>query len=103
MNVEGGSGGYDDDNDFGGEASQKRLKYNSKTGEYDEVEHGEDDKPEDDFFAAEEAGEGEQFMAVRPWIGQIAEPDSHNEPSSEKPEETYALDYVFGYRSSDSR
>lgn len=103
MSVEGGSGGFEQDGDFAEEASQKRMKYDSKTGEYKECEHGEDDKPEDDFFAAEEAGEGEQFMAVRPWIGQIAEPDNHNPVSMDKPDETYALEYVFGYRSADSR
>ena len=34
----------------------------------------------DDMFEAETA-EGEQFMSVRPWIGQITEPDNHNEVS----------------------
>lgn len=42
-------------------------------------------------------------MSVRPWLGQIAEPTNHNPVSMEKPDETYALDYVLGYRSADSR
>ena len=29
---------------------------------------------ENDGFEPEDAGEGEKFMAVKPWIGQIAEP-----------------------------
>jgi microtubule-associated protein-like 6 len=56
----------------------------------------------DDMFEAETA-EGEKFMAVRPWIGQIEEPESHNEVSYDKPEETYELEYAYGYRCFDTR
>lgn len=42
-------------------------------------------------------------MAVLPWIGQIAEPDHHNEPNPAKPDVTYDLEYVYGYRSADTR
>ena len=62
---------------------------------------GED--PEDDCFEPEDAGEGEQFMAVKPWIGQIAEPAQHNPINNEKPDETFALEYAYGYRCADSR
>ena len=34
------------------------------------------DKPEGDIFASVDAGGGEEFMAVKPWIGAIAEPAS---------------------------
>jgi len=61
-----------------------------------------EDGQEDNFFEVEEA-EGEQFMAVRPWIGQITEPDNHNPVNNEKPDTTYALEYVYGYRCADSR
>ena len=39
----------------------------------------------DDFFEVEEAT-GEQFMATKPWIGQIEEPDNHNPVNNEKPD-----------------
>jgi hypothetical protein len=42
-------------------------------------------------------------MALRPWIGQITEPDSHNEFNASQPETTYSLEYVYGYRCSDSK
>ena len=42
-------------------------------------------------------------MAVRPWIGQIAEPTNHNEANPAKPDVKYELEYVYGYRSQDSR
>jgi len=60
------------------------------------------DKERDDFFEVEEAT-GEQFMSVRPWIGQIAEPDNHNPVCNDQPEAQYSLEYVYGYRSADSR
>ena len=57
---------------------------------------------EDDAFEVEEAT-GEQFMAIRPWVGQIAEPANHNPINNDKPDVTYKLEYVYGYRSADSR
>lgn len=42
-------------------------------------------------------------MAVKPWIGAVFEPSVHNEPNPDKPDETYKLEYVFGYRADDSR
>ena len=62
---------------------------------------GEND-PQDDMFEVEDA-EAQEFMAVRPWIGQIAEPAQHNPINNEKPDTTYELEYVYGYRSADSR
>lgn len=58
---------------------------------------------DDDCFEPEDAGDGEKFMAVKPWIGQIAEPASHNPINNEKPDVTFELEYVYGYRSADSR
>ena len=42
-------------------------------------------------------------MAVRPWIGQIEEPDEHNPQNDDVPDVTYALEYVYGYRCADSK
>ncbi len=47
--------------------------------------------------------ESKEFMAVKPWIGAIAEPTSHPELNKSPPDETYELDYVYGYRCQDSR
>ena len=80
-----------------------RIRYDKKTGAGIACDGGKDDEGrEDDFFEVEEAV-GEQFMAVRPWIGQIEEPDSHNPVNNEKPDTTYELEYVYGYRCADSR
>lgn len=42
-------------------------------------------------------------MAVRPWIGQIIEPDEHNPVNNDKPATQYELEYVYGYRCADSK
>ena len=74
-----------------------------KTGKTRTVDEGKDeDGRGDDFFAVEEAT-GEQFMAVRPWIGQITEPANHNPVNPAKPDITYSLEYVYGYRCADSK
>ena len=77
--------------------------YDKKTGEARDCDGGKDeDGREDDFFEVEEAS-GEKFMSVRPWLGQIAEPDSHNPVNNDKPAIQYDLEYVYGYRCSDSK
>ena len=49
-----------------------RMKY--RNGKKVAVSKDDRDRDDDDLFAVEVA-EGEQFMAVRPWKGQITEPD----------------------------
>ena len=80
------------------------CKFDKKTGQSKMCDDNgrDDDCKGDDFFEVEEA-QGEQFMAVRPWIGQITEPTNHNPENNERPDETYALEYVYGYRCADSK
>jgi len=81
----------------------QRIRYNKKTGKATTEDGGKDANcKEDNFFEVEEAT-GEQFMAVRPWIGQIAEPNSHNPVNNEQPDVTYSLEYVYGYRCADTK
>ena len=93
--------GFDcDDPDMLNEVNARKMRFNKKTGG---VDNNACDMPEDDFFEVEEAGEGEQFMAVKPWKGQIAEPDNHNPVNKEKPNCSLDIKYAWGYRSADSR
>lgn len=43
---------------------------------------------------------GDEFMAVKPWLGAIKEPTGFKNPKDQNkpPEVTIALNYVFGYR-----
>ena len=59
-----------------------------------------ENKPETDCFEfeVEEVATGEEFMAVKPWIGAVKEPDNHPEVNKEAPDATYVIDHVYGYR-----
>lgn len=48
-------------------------------------------------------GEGDEFMAVKPWKGAIKEPVPCPKANPEKPKEEYEIDWVYGYRSDEGR
>jgi len=55
------------------------------------------------LFEVEEAGEGDQFMAVKPWIGALKAPTNPPQNNPNAPDKTLELEYVYGYRAIDSR
>jgi len=62
--------------------------------------------PDTDFFEfeVEDASEDiQKFMAVKPWIGAVKEPDDHPPVNKDEPDTEYELEYVYGYRCEDSR
>lgn len=64
------------------------------------------DKPDidaDAMFEVVDAGAGEQFMAVKPWLGAIKEPASHPPVNARPPDAAFGLEHVYGYRCEDSR
>ena len=103
----GGGGDYKDAKEFTLEADKKRRVYDKKKGFM--VECGDegvedcDECMEDDPLFEMQDETTEEFGACRPWIGQIAEPDTHNEFNPAKPDEQWKLEYCYGYRSADSR
>lgn len=48
-------------------------------------------------------GEGDEFGAVKPWLGAIKEPESHPKPNSKPPKDDFEIDWVYGYRSEEAR
>ena len=96
-----------DDPDFTDEALKRKRTLNKSTGLGEEKGDGNvldhDEAMEEDPLFKEEDEKTEEFMAVRPWIGQIAEPINHNPFNPAIPDERYELDYVYGYRSADTR
>lgn len=84
----------------------RRVTVDKKTDEV--IDHVLDaDRPTDDFFdfdeEVEEVEVTKEFLAVKPWIGAVKEPDDHPPVNKSPPDETYELEYVYGYRCEDSR
>jgi len=97
-----------DDSDL--DKEETHLTFDKKTGEatditevYTEMVGGDCEGGGDVQLFEQEEAVGDAFMAVKPWIGAIKEPSEHPDPDPEKPDEDYALEYVFGYRAEDSR
>ena len=75
-----------------------------KQGEVDDYDCAAfDPNAEEDLFVAVDAGQGDEFMAVKPWIGAIVEPSEHADPNPALPKMGFELEYVFGYRCEDVR
>lgn len=64
-------------------------------------------KAEDDIFEEEELEAGDQFMAVKPWMGAIKEPSPGYYDDKKNgflpPKCEISVEYVYGYRSKDMR
>ena len=62
---------------------------------------------EDGLFENVEMGEGDQFMAVKPWLGvvQNSVPTNYkpNPRDSEAPDANLQLEHIYGYRCHDVR
>jgi len=60
-----------------------------------------------DLFEEAGTGEGDQFMAVKPWLGVVNNSiPSKFKPSKrdgEAPDATLELEYIYGYRCHDAR
>lgn len=61
---------------------------------------------DDGLFDVEEAGAGDEFMAVKPWLGQMREPTDFRKPpknQEQPPTMQLELEWVHGYRARDSK
>ncbi|CAG9326453.1 unnamed protein product [Blepharisma stoltei] len=66
----------------------------------------EDGNAEEDFFKLEEAGQGDEFMATKPWIGALKAPSDFKRPTRNQklaPAVDIELEFVHGYRGKDCR
>jgi hypothetical protein len=55
------------------------------------------------MFEVEEAGAGDQALAVKPFAGAIVPPDNEPRINENEPNINLQLDYVYGYRCFDTR
>lgn len=61
------------------------------------------DKEARSIFEVEDVAAGDEFMAVLPWKGAIKEPTDHPHPNPTKPDVSYAIDFVHGYKCEEVR
>jgi len=90
--------------DFDAENGRSRSRFDKASNQVvDGAEPREDIPDGAGLFEQVDAGTGDQFMAVKPWIGAVKEPSSHPPPNPSPPDARYGLEYVYGYRCEDSR
>jgi len=54
-------------------------------------------------FTLEDDGTGDQFMAVKPWLGAIVAPTSDPPGNNSAPDADLSIEWVYGYRCFDAR
>jgi WD40 repeat protein len=75
-----------------------------KAKKYDGDDEGQEyDDILGELFERVQPGEGDEFAAVKPWLGAIKEPKSHPKPNKKSPTEDLEIDWVYGYRSEEAR
>jgi microtubule-associated protein-like 6 len=84
--------------------SKMTLSLSQKLNKDEEAEEVETETPTDldPFFEEQPIHEGDQFMACKPWTGAIKEPTEDSGPiinEASPPDESYAFDFVHGYKS----
>jgi len=94
------------DPDLARELSGQRM--NKRGGVVSVYDREESKRPEDNqamanMFEMEEAGAGDQALAVKPYQGALKEPTQPPAWKNAAPGVTLTLEYVYGYRSFDSR
>lgn len=97
---------WGDDGEMVDDQHRPSQRANKKTGEVENFDPADGNHPDEDFFEFEEEEatlESKEFMAVKPWIGAVKEPDNHPEVDKSQPDATYTLEHAYGYRCEDSR
>ena len=66
-------------------------------------EHNVYDEGMTGLFEIVPPGEGDEFGAVKPWLGAIKEPESYPKINKKPPKDNFKIDWVYGVRSEDIR
>ena len=74
-----------------------------KTKKYDDEAEIVYDEILSAIFEKVPPGEGDEFAAVKPWLGAIKEPKNHPAPNPKAPDEKLEIEWVWGYRSEEAR
>jgi hypothetical protein len=76
-------------------ASKGKVYPGDVTQEYDEILSA--------LFEKIPPGEGDEFAAVKPWLGAIKEPKNKPKANKKEPVDNYGIDWIYGYRSEEAR
>jgi microtubule-associated protein-like 6 len=93
----------DEEDHFADHVDKKKLRQASKAKQYPGDQTQVYDEVLSALFEKVPPGEGDEFAAVKPWLGAIKEPKNHPKNNKKAPTETYGIDWVFGYRSEEAR
>ena len=85
------------------DGNKKEANKALKQKDYGPEENQEYDETLKALFEKVPPGEGDEFAAVKPWLGAIKEPKSHPKPNKKAPAESLEMDWVYGYRNEDTR
>lgn len=92
----------EEDDEFA-DGNKKDAAHAMKQKDYGPEEHQDYDETLKALFEKVPPGEGDEFAAVKPWLGAIKEPKNHPKPNKKAPAETLEMDWVYGYRNEDTR
>jgi len=85
------------------DGNKKEANQALKQKDYGPEENQEYDATLKALFEKVPPGEGDEFAAVKPWLGAIKEPKSHPKPNKKAPAESLEMDWVYGFRNEDTR
>ena len=99
-----------DDEEWSTLKRAKTLKASASTKKHDKfksqhvsakaaVESSDDELDSDDEFYVKPPEFGDQFMACKPWLGAVKEPDEVPPINPTPPDERYEIGFVHGYKS----
>lgn len=83
--------------------TKKELATKIKGKDYGDDSDVDFDPEMDLIFERVPPGEGDEFGAVKPWLGAIKEPKPKPNVNPAAPKEELEIDWVYGYRSEEAR
>ena len=90
------------EDEFSG-VTKKDATHALKAKSYGEEQTQEYDDVMGALFEKVPPGEGDEFAAVKPWLGAIKEPKPKPKINKKAPKEKFEIDWVYGYRSEEAR
>lgn len=85
------------------EGSKKDAAHAAKMPTYGDEPDQKYDEILSALFEKVPPGEGDEFAAVKPWLGAIKEPKPKPKVNKKAPAEKFDIDWVYGYRSEEAR